>query len=194
MKDPWAFKYYTGGLGVFVGKWAGFIAGTDELDARMKMSAIVEASLQVWRISANFFFSSGLLTYLNYLERDKWWRQGTADESYGVNFGYTLFDSRYLKVEPFLGFGTYQFHAISDQWDWRCGQCSSDVVSLGANVDLRTFMTSLGESMGAAIAIIVRLKYMAQFGSFYDDCSTSKVYDEGFIVNTFALTLGVYLW
>ena len=194
MKDPWAFKYYTGGLGVFVGKWAGFIAGTDALESSMKFSMMFEASLQIWRISVNFLYTSGLLTYVNYIEKGAY-PDETADEAYGLNFGYTLYDSRFLKVEPFLGFGTYDFLAIDDQWDNRCGECSSNVVSLGANADIRLFMTKPSEVLGASVAFIVRLKYMAQFGNFYDDCSSSKkTYDEGFIVNTFGLSLGVYLW
>ena len=194
MKDPWTFKYYTGGLGVFVGKWAGFIAGTDVLESSMKFSIMFEASLQIWRISANFLYTSGLLTYVNYIGKGAF-PDETADEAYGLNFGYTLYDSRFLKVEPFLGFGTYDFLAIDEQWNWRCGECSSNVVSLGANVDLRLFVSRPSEILGISKAFIVRLKYMAQFGNFYDDCSSSKkTYDEGFIVNTFGLSLGVYLW
>ena len=194
MKDPWSYKYYSGGLGVFVGKWAGFIAGTDVLESSMKFSIMFEASLQIWRISANFLYTSGLLTYVKYIEKGAY-PDETADEAYGLNFGYTLYDSRFLKVEPFLGFGTYDFLAIDEQWNWRCGECSSNVVSLGVNADLRLFMSKPSEVLGASVAFIVRLKYMAQFGNFYDDCSSSKkTYDEGFIVNTFGLSLGVYLW
>lgn len=194
MKDPWSYKYYTGGLGVFVGKWAGFIAGTDVLESSMKFSFSLEASLQIWRISVNFLYTSGLLTYAKYMGKGEY-PDETADEAYGLNFGYTLYDSRFLKVEPFLGFGTYDFLAIDDQWNWRCGECSSNVVSLGANVDLRLFASRPSEVLGSSVAFIVRLKYMAQFGNFYDDCSDSeKTYDEGFIVNTFGLSLGLYLW
>lgn len=193
-KDPWTYKYYSGGLGVFVGKWAGFIAGTDALESSMKFSMMFEASLQIWRISVNFLYTSGLLTYATYIEKGAY-PDETADEAYGLNFGYTLYDSRFLKVEPFLGFGTYDFLAIDEQWDNRCGECSSNVVSLGANADFRFFMTRPTEILGASFAFTLRFKYMAQFGNFYDDCSSSKkTYDEGFIVNTFGLTLGVYLW
>lgn len=193
MKDPWTFKYYTGGLGVFVGKWAGFIAGTDDLESKMKFSLMFEASLQIWRISATFLYSSGLLTYATYLEKDPYMDK-TADEAYGLNIGYTLFDSQYLKVEPFLGLGTYYFLTIDDQGPSNCGECSSNVVALGANVDLRFAMTKPSEGLGLSAAFILRFKYMAQFGSFYDDCSSSKVHDEGFIVNTFGLSFGVFLW
>lgn len=194
-KDPWTYKYYSGGLGVYLGSWMGFIAGTDVLESNMKFPIMFEASLQVWRISASFLYTSGLLTYASYLERSRFLDK-TADESYGVNIGYTVFDSRFLKVEPFLGYGKYYFLNVVDQRDdWRCSECSSNVVSLGANADFRFFMTRPTEILGASFAFTLRFKYMAQFGNFYDDCSSSKkTYDEGFIVNTFGLTLGVYLW
>ena len=195
-KDPFKHKYYTGGLGVFVGQWLGFMTGDamDYFHSEMGSSFIGEISLQFGRISLNGLLSYGIVnkpvgeSHIDVVG-------GGEDETVGLTLGYTVFDSRWLKAEPFAGVGNYNFM-------WSDADIST-VLMLGVNADVRLFATKPKRLGGISFAIIARFKYMMQFGyftnetSYYDYKREEHVdldIDESFMSHQFSLSLGLYLW
>jgi hypothetical protein len=195
-KDPFKHKYYTGGLGVFVGQWLGFMTGDamDYFHSEMGSSFIGEISLQFGRISLNGLFSYGIVNH-PVGESNVYVAGGGEDETVGLTLGYTVFDSRWLKAEPFAGVGNYNFM-------WSDADIST-VLMLGVNADVRLFATKPKRLGGISFALIARFKYMMQFGyftnetSYYDYKREEHVdldIDESFMSHQFSLSLGLYLW
>ena len=195
-KDPFKHKYYTGGLGVFVGQWLGFMTGDamDYFHSEMGSSFIGEISLQFGRISLNGLFSYGIVNH-PVGESNVYVVGGGEDETVGLTLGYTVFDSRWLKAEPFAGVGNYNFL-------WTDADIST-VLMLGVNADVRLFATKPKRLGGISFALIARFKYMMQFGyftnetSYYDYKREEHVdldIDESFMSHQFSLSLGLYLW
>ena len=195
-KDPFKHKYYTGGLGVFVGQWLGFMTGDamDYFHSEMGSSFIGEISLQFGRISLNGLFSYGIVNH-PVGESNVYVAGGGEDETVGLTLGYTVFDSRWLKAEPFAGVGNYNFM-------WSDADIST-VLMLGVNADVRLFATKPKRLGGISFALIARFKYMMQFGyftnetSYYDYKTEEHVdldIDESFMSHQFSLSLGLYLW
>ena len=198
-KDPLAHKYYTGGLGIFAGMWAGFFAGdfTDHFDTEMGSSMILEASLQVRRISLNAYINYGFMNMPKDYEFR--WEQH-EDESLGLTLGFTAYDSRWLKAEPFVGVGVYIFDNTENADE-------STVFLLGANADVRLLASKPSRIGGTSFALVARFKYMMQFGSYYEYVNASQNYNKergwvdepleieaGFVNFQFGLSLGLYLW
>ena len=186
-KDPLKHKYYTGGIGVYAGVWAGFMTGdvTDYLHTEMGSSFNFEASVQFRRISINFFWNYGLKALPDTL----YWDDESEDESIGLTVGFTAFDSRFLKVEPFIGFGTYDFMNLYDD-------ASSSAFVLGLNADVRLFVMKPQHYGGFACALVARLKYQAMFGTLEaggPDFGGESV-DAGFVAHQFGINLGLFLW
>ena len=188
--DSLKHKYYTGGIGAHVYMWHGFLSGdvADFWDDEMGDAFLFDLTMRVWRISVNVFLSTGLM--IEPKEGD--YSSGkTEDESYGLTFGFTAFDSRYLRIEPFagLGFTRYRYAGFGTE--------SFDNV-FGGNVDFRVYAskpTYIGEM---TFAINLRLKYMVQLGEFDGgfDTGSSLLVADGLSANrhTFAIGLGVELW
>ena len=186
-KDPLKHKYYTGGIGVYAGVWAGFMTGeaTDYLHTEMGSSFNFEGSIQFRRFSVNFFYNYGLLSKPENYEWDE-----SEDELIGLSIGFTAFDSRFVKVEPFIGFGTY---------DLMMADNSSNVFVLGLNTDLRIFVKKPEHYGGFAFALVARLKYQANFGTLdaylYDRTEDRDIDVEAdFITHQFGINLGLFLW
>lgn len=185
-KDPLKHKYYGGGMGIYAGLWTGTMTGdaTDYLHTEMGSSFNIEGSLQFGRISLNIFWNYGLLSR----PEDYPW-EDSEDELFGLSVGFTAFDSRYLKVEPFIGFGGY---------DFMMAEASADVFVLGLNTDVRIFATKPQHYGGFSVALMARLKYQANFGSLdtyvYDDRDVQTDVRADFIVHQFGINLGLFLW
>ena len=195
-KDPFKHKYYTGGLGVFVGQWLGFMTGDamDYFHSEMGSSFIGEISLQFGRISLNGLFSYGIVNH-PVGESNVYVVGGGEDETVGLTLGYTVFDSRWLKADPLAGVGNYNFM-------WTDADIST-VLMLGVNADVRLFATKPKRLGGISFALIARFKYMMQFGYFTDETSyydykreehVDLDIDESFMSHQFSLSLGLYLW
>ena len=188
-KDPLKHKYYTGGMGVYAGVWTGFMTGdaTDYLHTEMGSSFNFEGSLQWGRISLNFFYNYGLISRPADYQWDDY-----EDELIGLTLGFTAFDSRFVRVEPFIGFGSYEF---------MCADASSNIFVLGLNTDVRLFVKKPQHYGGFAFALVARLKYQANFGTldYYergiiDDSETGKDIEAGFVAHQFGINLGLFLW
>lgn len=198
-KNPWAHKYYTGGLAVFAGKWLGFMSGElmDLVNDKMGTSFIIEGEIQYRRVSLGLFWSFGLINEPK--GGNSYYHNESEDESMGITLGVTAFDTKYLKVTPFVGISEYIFMEADDWY--------AHPFILGFNIDSRVFATRPNRIGALSFALNVRFKYMAQIGSITDSYTTN-VYDEdhvlidvkkgnfdkSFASHTFALELGISLW
>ena len=183
--DPLAHKYYTGGLGAHVYTWTGFMTGdvADVADVEMGTPFMADVTMRIWRISLNAFLAWGMITKPQYYNVDTYWDE-SEDESVGFTLGFTALDSRYLRIEPFLGFGASYFMDA---------ELASDDFVLGCNADFR-FWAAKPVRMGAlSVALDLRLKYMLQLGTFSDYNLTDES-DWSANRHTFAIGLGVELW
>ena len=186
-EDPLKHKYYTGGLGVHVYTWTGVMSGDimDVADEKMGSAFMADVTMRVWRLSLNAFWGFGMITEPKDIPEDAFWSGESEDESMGLTLGFTALDSRYLRIEPFLGFGASYFMSGYD--------FASDDFILGCNADFR-FWASKPVHMGAlSVALDLRMKYMLQLGTFSDYNLTDS---DDWSVNrhTFAIGLGVELW
>ena len=186
--DPFARKYYSGGIGAFVGGGVHFFAGdvNDYLETKEHTSIWYELSLQFFRVSFNLFTSEGGLTVP--LEDDREDKEPhDKDITMGLSTGYTVYDSRFLRIEPFVGLGSYDFESGA-----------STTFLMGANTDIRFFATKPVTAFQFSLAFFVRLKYMAMFGTYSDEVYR-RLYgyqqiEASFVSHHFSASLGIILW
>ncbi len=179
--DPFSQKYYTGGIGAHVYGWVGFLSGegADYLNDYMGTPFMTDLTVRIKRFSLNAFLSLGMVT-----EPPDYRWQTCDDESIGLTLGFNVFDTRYLRVEPFIGYGaTY----------YCCAEASPDDFILGSNVDFRFFATRPSRIGGPSLALDLRFKYMMQMEMFQSNEVNDR--EELFLMrHTFALGLGIELW
>ena len=180
-KDPFAHKYYTGGIGLHVYKWRGFLSGevTDYLNDKMGMTFLADATIRYSRVSLNGFWGFGLISEPKHNDATT-----SEDESFGLTLGFTVFDSRYLRIEPFIGGGMTNYHYVED--------VPYDFI-LGSNFDFRFFATRPSRVGRGSFAFNLRFKYMMQMDSFQDE-RINEGKDVFAMRHTFALGLGIELW
>lgn len=181
-RDPLIYKYYTGGLSVYAGKWLGFLSGeaTDYVNDKMGSTFIIEGEIQIRRVSLGFFWYFGLITTPKFDQ--KIW--GTyEDESIGFTLGYVTYDSRFLKATPFIGYSSTDFMTID--------AIVEPHFALGLNIDSHLLATPPGENSGLSIALNARFKYMMQIGSL----ELTTINKTPLAINhTFALEFGIFVW
>lgn len=202
-KDPFAYKYYSSSTSLFIGKWIGTTTGgvNDYLDTKMGSSWIFDASFQVWRFTFGLTYSFGTIHKLNqdlFATED----HDGLDSYFGITAGFDVFDIKYLKVEPFLGIGGYNFN--NDWLDTDRDDVTVPVFVLGTNFDVRLYATKPHYLGDISFAIMLRFKYFAQIGIYKDDMelkvpdpiTQSKDFhcNKGFANHTFGISLGVGLW
>ena len=191
-KNPFKHKYYTGGLGIFAGLWTGFMSGeiTEHVETKKGSSIMLEATLQMRRISLNVFCANGFMNIP--MDYDYRWEK-VKDETVGLSVGFTAFDSRFFRAEPFLGVGSYEFKNVDmDE------SSASTTFLLGLNADVRLFATRPKRYGGPSFDLVARLKYMAMFGSYtdnyYDSRNGNVRINADFVSHHFAISLGAFLW
>ncbi|MCF0222513.1 MAG: hypothetical protein HUK19_09485 [Fibrobacter sp.] len=189
-RDPLAHKYYTGGLGVYVGQWLGFLSGssTDVLDDKMGNSFILDADLQYKRFVLGFNMSFGMRT--NYKDSTLWNNYGEEydDENMFFTLGFVAYEMRFLKVTPFVGLGETYFMDLD--------QSISTRFAMGVNVDSHLLVKKPVYIGAFSFGLNARFKYMVSFGNLdlqtdKDSWNTKKY---GAINHTFALELGLFMW
>ena len=188
-KDPFAHKYYTGGSNLYVYKWMGTLSGdaTDYLNNKMGTSFMIELSLRSWRFSLNGYYSYGMITYLKPDFKNDSDDVSEEDVTYGLNLGFTAFDSRYIRVEPFLGYSRTSFESVAHA-------DASDEFALGTNIDYRFWSTTPKNAFSyLTVSCLLRFKYMAQFGSFKQE-GVGNNKKLGTVRHTFALGVGIGDW
>lgn len=204
-RDPIAHKYYTGGLGLYAGSWIGFLCGelSDVSESEMGTPLQFEVELRYKRVSLSAFLRFGMIVKPKQVEYDDFhssylgdsYDDASTDESMGVTLGAVVYDSHYLRVEPFIGLGvTYMpsfeiplFDSYSTGAQW----------IMGTNVDFR-FYASKPTRIGAlSTAWVLRFKYKVLIGTAESSTkSNGGMYSPsyGTVHHEFGLSLGFNLW
>lgn len=199
-RDPIAHKYYTGGFGFYAGSWLGFLSGEISDFAKSEMGTPVqfEAELRVRRISLAAFLRFGMIVKKKPNENDKYnydlYDEDTVDESMGLTLGYTVYDSHYLRVEPFMGVGVTYMPSLQDpQWD---EYSVGPQWILGTNVDFRFYAVKPSRIGALSTAWILRFKYKIMLGTAESGVTNGdkRAPSYGAIHHEFGLSLGFNLW
>ncbi|ACX76641.1 hypothetical protein Fisuc_3061 [Fibrobacter succinogenes subsp. succinogenes S85] len=178
-------------IALFFGSWVGTTTGdvNKYLDVRMGFPFIIDFELQLSRVAVGFYYGWGLIHSLPYLydgvcftEYDR--SHEETDESLGLTLGYAVFNSRYVELQPFIGFGGNIFNNGNDDMDF-------STFIMGGNVDFRfdSGYINAGE-IGFNLGLMLRLKYIAEFGSFSDKYRDVK-HENYYINHIFAISLGI---
>ena len=195
-KDPLAHKYYTGGVGFYLYTAFGFMAGeaSDYLKYESGSPFMFGFDFRVKSVSLNVFLQFGFISHYNFNKCDVKTKRDDGinvlgyeeNWTFGSNVGFVAYDSRYLRVEPFIGgSATYYYnllnHGVFPEFLW------------GSNVDYRFYATKPNYIGDLSFAFTLRFKYMMQIGSLDDECCNDSK-SMGVVRHSFALGLGVELW
>lgn len=199
-------EYYWCDLAVFFGSWAGTTTGSANkyLDVRLGAPFILDFELQLSRVAVGFYYGFGLIHSMPYLydgvaltedDRDN----EETDESMGITLGYAVFTTPYLELQPFVGFGGNYFNNGLDDMVF------STFVT-GGNIDIRLGANHVKSTdVAFELGFMLRLKYIAEFGSYSDKYYTEAIADgwhrsvevkqNGYFINhIFAISLGIAIW
>ncbi len=178
-------------IALFVGTWVGTTTGAVNkyLDVRMGFPLLLDFELQISRGAVGFYYGWGLIHSFSYLYDEGFFTEydrkveGT-DDSWGLTYGYTVFTSHYLELQPFIGLGVNFFNNGRD--DLYFG-----TFIMGGNVDIRfdSNRINAGE-IAFNLGLMLRLKYIAEFGSFSDKYRDVK-HENYYINHIFAISLGI---
>ena len=194
-RDPISKKYYTGGVDAYVGSWIGFASGgiSDVSKTEMDTPFQLEVQLRFRRFSLGAFIDHGLAVKPNFKYENKYMGcyngEVAGDEMLGVTFGFTAYDSHYLRVEPFFGVGESYMEGFEDYW-------ISPLWIFGANADYRFYATHPKHPTGMSLAFMLRFKYKASVGSAESTVINGGVKNPsyGAVYHSFGLSLGVNIW
>lgn len=187
-------QYYSGDIAIFLGTWAGTTTGAvnDYLDVRMGVPILLDFELQLSRVALGFYYGFGLIHSFPYLydegglteyDRDN----EETDESLGLTLGYAVFASRYLELQPFIGCGGNIFNNGLDDKNF-------STFILGGNIDIRMGANHVKSTdVAFELGFMLRLKYIAEFGSFSDKYK-DREYEDYYINHVFAISLGIAIW
>lgn len=176
---------------LFFGSWVGTTTGAVNkyLDVKMGFPFIIDFELQLSGGALGFYYGWGLKHSFSYLYDEGYFTENDrnkeeTDESLGITFGYAVFTSRYVELQPFIGFGGNFFNNGRDDMDF-------STFILGGNVDFRfdSGYINAGE-IGFNLGLMLRLKYIAEFGSFSDKYRDVK-HENYYINHIFAISLGI---
>lgn len=190
--DPIAHKYYTGGFDFYVGTWVGLVGGSINNIAETGFQTPFQLELQIryWRISLGLFVDHAFTFEPNGSEEVYYEEDDTSTaEPFGVTLGFTAYDSHYLRVEPFVGFGTSLIADGGVEYD-------ASFCVLGANADFR-FYSARPKRIGSnSLAFMLRLKYKAMLGTAESNVENGghKNPSYGIAYHLFGLSLGVNFW
>lgn len=206
LANPLEHKFYTGGYGIYASLWWGGISGDASDYIQMDMgSYMLEFEMQFWRVNFGAFYAWGIEGKRKY-RRDLVSQSSDYDDGYSIGFtaGFDVFDSKYVKVVPFIGLGSTTIDALEID--------AHNHFLVGTNVDLRLW-TSKAKKIGSPIfSMHLRLKYMAKFSSYKDSyVNVEQIYDEedghyigredhhltasgDYVNHAFSIGLGLYWW
>lgn len=205
--NPLKHKFYTGGFGAYYSKWWGGITGdaTDYISMDMG-SYMLELELQFWRVNLGAFVAYGIEGERKYRTDLDSHDSFDDDEGYSIGFtlGFDAFDSKYVKVVPFIGIGATTIDALEID--------AHNHFLLGTNVDLRLWTSKASRRDSPIASVQVRLKYMAKFSSYSDTYwNVEQIYDDetgyfiesekhqftasgDYVNHAFSIGLGLYWW
>lgn len=193
-------------LAVFIGPWAGTTTGPANkyFDVRMGTPFLLDFELQLSRVAVGFYYGFGLIHSMPYLydgvaltedDRDK----EETDESLGLTLGYAVFNTSYVELQPFIGFGGNYFNNGRDDM-------SFGIFIMGGNIDIRLGANHVKSTdVAFELGFMLRLKYIAEFGSYSDKYYTGENSDGlyysvevkqngNYINHIFAICLGIAIW
>lgn len=200
-KNPLKHKYYTGGVGIYYSRWMGFITGdaTDYISMDMGSEAMFELELQFRRLNLGFLIAYGIDGERKY--KDAYTDYDDMDGGYYLAFtaGVDVFDSRFLKVVPFIGLGSITLEDLDID--------AHNYFVMGSSVDIRLWSTTPKRLGALAASVQLRLKYMVGFSSYKDSYQTRYVDPEthytaiethpvsgDYVNQSFSVGLGLYFW
>jgi len=188
-KDPFTRKYYSGGLEVFYSKSKVFFTGDASKYYSHKKSEDSYMIEGVWRKNRFLFGVSYASSF--YLSRNynDYFDYESSIGSIQLTLGFNAFDSRFLRIEPFIGPSFISNATMTeDQIHW----------ALGSNIDLRLYATKPKTINGASFALLLRFKYMVQFASIddaeYKINNVETGLETGYINHYLSLGIGVGIW
>ena len=176
---------------LFFGSWVGTTTGdvNKYLDVKMGFPFIIDFELQLSRVAVGFYYGWGLIHSFPYLYDDGYFTEydrdnEATDESLGLTLGYAVFNTRFVELQPFIGIGGNIFNNGADDMQF-------STFIMGGNVDFRfdSGYINAGE-IGFNLGLMLRLKYIAEFGSFSDKYRDVK-YENYYINHIFAVSLGI---
>ena len=173
-------------IALFFGSWVGTTTGDVN---KMGFPFIIDFELQLSRVAVGFYYGWGLIHSFPYLYDDGYFTEydrdnEATDESLGLTLGYAVFNTRYVELQPFIGIGENIFNNGADDMQF-------STFIMGGNVDFRfdSGYINAGE-IGFNLGLMLRLKYIAEFGSFSDKYRDVK-YENYYINHIFAISLGI---
>ena len=197
---------YWADLAVFFGTWTGTTTGdvNKYIDVKMGFPFLLDFELQLSRVAVGFYYGFGLIHSMSYLydgvsltEDDR--NSEETDESMGLTLGYAVFNTSYVELQPFIGFGGNYFNNGLDDM-------SFSIFIVGGNVDVRLGANRVKSTdVAFELGFMLRLKYIAEIGSFSDKYYTDAVVDGShrsvevkkkgnFINHIFAVSIGIAIW
>lgn len=186
--------YYLSNLAIFFGSWMGTTTGAVNkyLDVKMGRPFIVDLELQISRGAVGFYYGWGLIHSFPYLydqgfftEEDRKMEQ--TDDTWGLTYGYAVIANSYFELQPFIGGGGNSFNNGRD--DMYFG-----TFILGGNIDIRLGYSHRQTSdVAFELGLMLRIKYIAEFGSFSDKYADYK-YEDYYINHIFAISIGLAIW
>lgn len=205
-ENPLAGKYYTGGFGFFYSRWHGITKGSATKYIKMEMGTfMLDFELQIHRVDIGFIFSQGVLAEKKEFLKPSYSIQTNDDEddfgySLGLTAGFDVFDSRFLKITPFSGVDDLFFESLDLN--------GKKHFILGTNIDIRPICTTPQSMYDLAIALHLRLRYMAKFGGYsdsyqemvnpdaqnYSDRFQDRHVKGNYVTHVFSIGLGVFFW
>lgn len=202
--NPLKHKYYQGGIGAYVSKWWGGISGNVTDNIQMDMGSVMfDIEIQYLRFNLGFFYALGIEAKKKYNdEKSPWDNRDDYENGFsgGLTAGVDVYDSRFLKVVPFIGVGYTTAEAL--------GMDAKSHFLFGTNVDLRLFSTTPAHFGAFALAFHLRLKYTAKICSYKDTYYTEinpnapsynerfqeHIVSSDFVNHTFSIGLGIFQW
>lgn len=200
-RDPLKHKYYTGGGWASIGFWTGFTSGDamDKFTNTMNDNMTFDFGFRIRRFSLNFFCYMGMqlntkpgsfkTSYMNYTY-EMFDGIVTGEDSYdeivGLNLGFTAIDSRFLRVEPFIGYATTYITSVDEAF--------VPMFSFGANVDLRLLASKPNHLGGLSSALLLRLKYHGMLGSLDVMYNDEELYSGSLGFHALSASLVLELW
>ncbi|MCQ2063152.1 MAG: hypothetical protein MJY99_07435 [Fibrobacter sp.] len=205
--DPLQHKYYTSGFGFSFGKAISGLYGeasdylTSEVSDMEKLSknGSFDVYLRIKRIYVGFYDYYGMVNKLDCDEVDEYEDDETI--SMGLNIGFNVFDSRFLRLEPFVGVGGIYFNSLDDGIDdWESSVTPSATFNLGLNADIRLLTTRPRHLGDLDYALLIHCRYMVQFGSVDYERSTwmaghdATEFSSKFVTQSFMFGIGLEIW
>lgn len=205
--NPLKHKYYTSGFGFSIGKTftglygdaADYISTKASTFGGLSSNGAFDIYMRIKRLYIGFYDFYGMINKFNCNEMDEIDDYETV--SRGLNIGFNVFDSRFLRMEPFVGIGGIDMGSLKESFNgWDVDVTSPTTFNLGLNADVRLLTTYPNRIGEMDYAILLHFRYMVQFGSVdYERTSWRFDYEDSkfsskFMTHTFNFAIAFEIW